>query len=58
MGSTVRALLVLVIAEQRGLSMARAPPEATMGNMKQNLWFAPFYNGLGDAAGGEGCWHS
>jgi hypothetical protein len=37
MGSTVRVLLVLVIADQRGISMARALPEATLANMKQNL---------------------
>ena len=41
------AQLTLVKGDLRGISIARALSEATVGNMKQNLAFAFLYNALG-----------
>lgn len=41
------AQLTLVKGDLRGISVARALSEATVGNMKQNLMFAFLYNALG-----------
>jgi len=39
--------LPLVKGDLRGIAIARALSEATVGNMKQNLVFAFLYNALG-----------
>ncbi|HRB21633.1 MAG TPA: copper-translocating P-type ATPase, partial [Nitrosomonas sp.] len=41
------AQITLVKGDLRGISIARKLSIATVHNMKQNLWFALFYNGLG-----------
>jgi Cu+-exporting ATPase len=41
------AQVTLVKGDLRGIALARALSEATVGNMKQNLMFAFLYNGLG-----------
>lgn len=41
------AQITLVKGDLRGISIARELSIATVRNMKQNLWFALFYNGLG-----------
>ena len=41
------AQITLVKGDLRGIAIARNLSNATVGNMKQNLWFALFYNGLG-----------
>ena len=41
------AQVTLVKGDLRGIAIARALSEATVGNMKQNLVFAFFYNALG-----------
>jgi P-type Cu+ transporter len=41
------AHLTLVKGDLRGISVARELSEATVANMKQNLWFALLYNALG-----------
>jgi P-type Cu+ transporter len=41
------AHVTLVKGDLRGISVARALSGATVANMKQNLWFALVYNGLG-----------
>jgi len=41
------AQITLVKGDLRGISIARALSEATVGNMKQNLMFAFLYNALG-----------
>jgi len=41
------AQITLVKGDLRGISIARELSTATVRNMKQNLWFALFYNGLG-----------
>lgn len=41
------AQITLVKGDLRGIAIARALSEATVGNMKQNLWFALLYNALG-----------
>lgn len=41
------AQITLVKGDLRGISTARELSIATVRNMKQNLWFALFYNGLG-----------
>jgi len=41
------AQVTLVKGDLRGIAIARALSEATVGNMKQNLWFAFLYNALG-----------
>jgi P-type Cu+ transporter len=41
------AQVTLVKGDLRGISIARALSEATVGNMKQNLMFAFLYNALG-----------
>nr|WP_281283012.1 copper-translocating P-type ATPase [Verticiella sediminum] len=41
------AQLTLVKGDLRGISIARGLSQATVDNMKQNLWFALIYNGLG-----------
>jgi Cu+-exporting ATPase len=41
------AQLTLVKGDLRGIATARALSQATVANMKQNLWFAFVYNALG-----------
>lgn len=41
------AQITLVKGDLRGISIARGLSLATVANMKQNLWFAFLYNGLG-----------
>ncbi|MDD2857205.1 MAG: copper-translocating P-type ATPase [Candidatus Nanopelagicales bacterium] len=41
------AQITLVKGDLRGITSARAVSRATVGNMKQNLWFAFAYNALG-----------
>ncbi|MBX9605103.1 MAG: HAD-IC family P-type ATPase, partial [Gammaproteobacteria bacterium] len=41
------AAVTLVKGDLRGIALARACARATMGNMRQNLWFAFAYNALG-----------
>ena len=41
------AQITLVKGDLRGIAIARNLSNATVSNMKQNLWFALFYNGLG-----------
>lgn len=41
------AQITLVKGDLRGIAIARALSQATVGNMKQNLWFAFLYNALG-----------
>jgi Cu+-exporting ATPase len=41
------AQVTLVKGDLRGIAIARALSEATVGNMKQNLVFAFLYNALG-----------
>ena len=41
------AQITLVKGDLCGISIARKLSIATVHNMKQNLWFALFYNGLG-----------
>ncbi|MEO6280178.1 copper-translocating P-type ATPase [Roseateles sp.] len=41
------AQVTLVKGDLRGISVARDLSDATVGNMKQNLWFAFLYNALG-----------
>ena len=41
------AAVTLVKGDLRGVALARACARATMGNMRQNLWFAFAYNALG-----------
>ncbi len=41
------APVTLVKGDLRGIAVARSLSEATITNMKQNLWFAFIYNALG-----------
>ncbi|WP_328485705.1 heavy metal translocating P-type ATPase [Methylobacillus arboreus] len=41
------AQVTLVKGDLRGIAVARTLSQATVANMKQNLWFALVYNGLG-----------
>ena len=41
------AQVTLVKGDLRGIAIARNLSQATVANMKQNLWFALVYNGLG-----------
>ncbi|WP_044099794.1 HAD-IC family P-type ATPase, partial [Xanthomonas citri] len=41
------AQVTLVKGDLRGIAVARNLSQATVANMKQNLWFALVYNGLG-----------
>lgn len=41
------AQVTLVKGDLRGIAIARTLSQATVANMRQNLWFALLYNGLG-----------
>jgi Cu+-exporting ATPase len=41
------AAVTLVKGDLRGIAQAREIAGASIANMKQNLWFALLYNGLG-----------